>query len=347
MVLFDIQTSQKDAIANLARSYSLPVMNQVPIVTVRIEEINGKTAADLTKADSLSSAKPKNKKAKRENQNEPSQRAFSGELRVTFQDSLTDAETLVKGKWIGQVKAPENIVYVSLEENYANRIKVEVGDKITFNVQGTMIPTVVGSLREVNWSRMQTNFRVVFPKGVLEDAPQFNVLITKVPNSQVSAKFQGAVVRSFPNVSVIDLDLILKVLDELLTKIGFVIRFMAAFSMATGWIVLISAVITSKSQRLRESVLLRTLGASRKQILTITALEYLFLGALAAGAGMILALGGSWALAVFSFESTFTPPLLPIFILFISVVALVVFTGVFSSRKVLNQPPLEVLRKDS
>ena len=194
---------------------------------------------------------------------------------------------------------------------------------------------------------MQTNFRVVFPKGVLEDAPQFNVLITKVPNSQVSAKFQGAVVRSFPNVSVIDLDLILKVLDELLTKIGFVIRFMAAFSMATGWIVLISAVITSKSQRLRESVLLRTLGASRKQILTITALEYLFLGALAAGAGMILALGGSWALAVFSFESAFTPPLLPIFILFISVVALVVFTGVFSSRKVLNQPPLEVLRKDS
>lgn len=347
MVLFDIQTSQKDAIANLARSYSLPVMNQVPIVTVRIEEINGKTAADLTKADSLSSAKPKNKKAKRENQNEPSQRAFSGELRVTFQDSLTDAETLVKGKWIGQVKAPENIVYVSLEENYANRIKVEVGDKITFNVQGTMIPTVVGSLREVNWSRMQTNFRVVFPKGVLEDAPQFNVLITKVPNSQVSAKFQGAVVRSFPNVSVIDLDLILKVLDELLTKIGFVIRFMAAFSMATGWIVLISAVITSKSQRLRESVLLRTLGASRKQILTITALEYLFLGALAAGAGMILALGGSWALAVFSFESAFTPPLLPIFILFISVAALVVFTGVFSSRKVLNQPPLEVLRKDS
>jgi putative ABC transport system permease protein len=346
MVLFDIQSSQKDAIADLTRSYNLPVMNQVPIITVRIEEINGKTAIDLAKADSLASLK--NKKG-RENQaqNEPSQRAFRGELRVTFQDTLTDAETVVKGKFTGKVNSPNDVVYVSLEQSYANRIRVDIGDKITFNVQGVLISTVVGSIREVNWSRMQTNFRVVFPKGVLEDAPQFHVLMTNVPNSQTSAKYQGAVVRSFPNVSVIDLELILKVLEDLFSKISFVIRFMAAFSMATGWIVLISAVITSKSQRLKESVLLRTLGASRKQILTITALEYFFLGSLATGAGMILALGGSWALASFSFESSFTPPLLPIVILFTSVVSLVVITGVLSSRKVLNQPPLQVLRRDA
>lgn len=346
MVLFDIQSSQKDAIADLTRSYNLPVMNQVPIITVRIEEINGKTAIDLAKADSLASLK--NKKG-RENQaqNEPSQRAFRGELRVTFQDTLTDAETLVKGKFTGKVNSPNDVVYVSLEQSYADRIRVDVGDKITFNVQGVLIPTEVGSIREVNWSRMQTNFRAVFPKGVLEDAPQFHVLMTNVPNSQTSAKYQGAVVRSFPNVSVIDLELILKVLEDLFSKISFVIRFMAAFSMATGWIVLISAVITSKSQRLKESVLLRTLGASRKQILTITALEYFFLGSLATGAGMILALGGSWALASFSFESSFTPAPIPIIILFVSVVSLVVITGVLSSRKVLNQPPLQVLRRDS
>lgn len=346
MVLFDIQSSQKDAIADLTRSYNLPVMNQVPIITVRIEEINGKTAIDLAKADSLASLKDK-KGRENQAQNEPSQRAFRGELRVTFQDTLTDAETLVKGKFTGKVNSPNDVIYVSLEQSYADRIRVDVGDKITFNVQGVLIPTVVGSIREVNWSRMQTNFRAVFPKGVLEDAPQFHVLMTNVPNSQTSAKYQGAVVRSFPNVSVIDLELILKVLEDLFSKISFVIRFMAAFSMATGWIVLISAVITSKSQRLKESVLLRTLGASRKQILTITALEYFFLGSLATGAGMILALGGSWALASFSFESSFTPAPLPILMLFVSVVSLVVITGVLSSRKVLNQPPLQVLRRDS
>jgi putative ABC transport system permease protein len=343
MVLFDIQTNQKDALADLTRDFQLPVMNQVPIVTVRIEEINGKTASDLAKADSLVSSKNKENK---EGQEEPSQRAFRGELRVTFQDTLTDAETVVKGKFTGKVNGPNDVIYVSLEERYAKQIRVDIGDKITFNVQGVLIPTVVGSLREVNWSRMQTNFRAVFPKGVLEDAPQFHVLMTKVPNSQVSAKYQGAVVRSFPNVSVIDLELILKVLEDLFSKISFVIRFMAAFSMATGWIVLVSAVITSKSQRLKESVLLRTLGASRKQILTITALEYFFLGSLATGAGMILALGGSWALASFSFESNFVPELLPIIILFVSVVSLVIITGVLSSMKVLNEPPLQVLRRD-
>jgi putative ABC transport system permease protein len=339
MVLFDIQSDQKEAVAQLVKSYKLPVMNQVPIITVRIEEINGKTAAALAKADSA--ANPNSK------QQEPSQRAFRGELRVTFQDSLTSAEKIAAGKWSGQVQAPDSIVYVSLEENYAKRIHVDVGDKILFNVQGMLIPTVVGSLREVNWSRMQTNFRVVFPKGVLEDAPKFYVLMTRVPSGKVSAAFQGAAVRAFPNVSLIDLGLVLSVLDELLSKIGFVIRFMAAFSMVTGWIVLLSAVLTSKGQRLRESVLLRTLGASRKQILTITALEYFFLAVLAVAAGLILALGGSWALAKFSFAASFTPPLWPIIAFFAAISLLVVVTGVWSSRSVLNHPPLEVLRKDT
>lgn len=194
---------------------------------------------------------------------------------------------------------------------------------------------------------MQTNFRVVFPRGVLEDAPQFHVLMTRVPSGKASAAFQTSVIQRFPNVSVIDLGLILQVLDELLGKIGFVIRFMALFSMATGWIVLLSAVLTSKAQRLRESVLLRTLGASRKQILSITAIEYLFLGAVAAAAGMILALSGSWALAKYSFSTSFTPAILPVIAFFVAITIMVIITGVWSSRKVLNQPPLEVLRKDT
>jgi putative ABC transport system permease protein len=335
MVLFDIQSSQKKALAQLTRDYKLPVMNQVPIITVRIVEINGETAADLTTADSVNTSK--------QDTLAPSQRAFRGELRVTFQDTLTEAEKIVRGTWTGNVNYPDEPVYISLEENYARRINVNIGDSITFNVQGVLVPTIVGSLRTVNWSRMQTNFRVVFPTGVLEDAPQFHVLMTRVPSSEASASFQAAVVRGFPNVSVIDLELVLKVLDSVLSKIGFVIRFMAAFSMATGWIVLISAVLTSKSQRLQESVLLRTLGASRKQILTITALEYLFLGALASGAGMILALAASWALAGYSFETSFSPPLWPIAILFVIICLLVVITGVFSSKKIFTHPPLEVL----
>ena len=324
MVLFDIQNTQKNALNTLTKSYKLPLMNQVPVITMRIEEINGKTLANDTS----------------------NARAFRGEIRATYQDTLTAAEKITAGVWTGKVESTTAPVYISLDQGYAKRINVKLKDKIVFNVQGMLIPTVVGSFREINWSRMQTNFRVVFPAGVLESAPQFHVLMTRIPSKEVSAKYQGDVVRNFPNVSVIDLALVLQLLDELLGKIGFVIRFMAGFSMATGWIVLLSAVLTSKNQRIKESILLRTLGASRKQILIINAIEYFFLGFFAAGAGLILALSSSWLLAKFSFEASFTPPLIPILLLFSIVVVVVVITGVLSMRSVLDQPPLKILRNE-
>jgi putative ABC transport system permease protein len=233
-----------------------------------------------------------------------------------------------------------------MEDRYAKRIHVNLGDHIIFNVQGTLIPTVVGSLRQVDWQRVQTNFRVVFPTGVLEEAPQFHVLVTRVPSPEVSARFQQAVVKKYPNVSVIDLNLILTVLDEVLDKIGFVIRFMAGFSIITGLIVLIASVLISKFQRIQESILLRTLGASRKQILFITALEYFFLGALAAATGILLSMAASWALAKYSFKAPFTPQVLPIFVLFAAIALLTVIIGLLNSRSILNKPPLEVLRKE-
>ena len=324
MVMFDIQNTQKEGLDSLTKAFKLPLMNQVPVITMRIEEINGKKASADTN----------------------NRRAYRNEIRATYQDTLTAAEKITAGKWTGKIK-PNETVYISLDQRYAQQIHVELNDKILFNVQGMMISTVVGSLREVNWSRMQTNFRVVFPTGVLEEAPQFHVLMTRVPSGEVSARFQGEVVQKFPNVSVIDLDLVLKLLDELLSKIGFVIQFMAGFSMVTGWIVLISSVLTSKNQRIKESILLRTMGASRKQILAINAIEYFFLGAFAAGAGLILAIGGSWALAKFTFDAAFVPPFVPTLLLFGFIVLLVVITGVLSTRSILNQPPLKILRTES
>nr|WP_066829939.1 ABC transporter permease [Rufibacter ruber] len=331
MVLFDIQPAQREAVTRLTRAQGLPVIQQVPIVTMRVEEINGLTAEKVLADTTL----------------EVSIRAFQREMRVTFRDSLTSSEKITQGTWRGKVAAPDDTVFVSLDQSYAERLKVEVGDTIIFNVQGALIPTVVGSLRKVDWNRIQTNFLVVFPTGVLEEAPQFHVLITRVPTAQASAAFQQKVVRQFPNISIIDLELILSVIDELLEKIGFVIRFMGAFSIMTGVVVLISSVLISKYQRMRESVLLRTMGASRKQIYAITALEYFFLGALAAGTGIVLSLAGSWALARFSFETEFSPQLLPVLVLFGLISTLTVVIGLFNSRGVVNRSPLEVLRAEA
>jgi putative ABC transport system permease protein len=329
MVLFDIQSDQKAAVSNLTKSMNLPVLQEVPIVNMRMTEIKGRTAADYKK-DSVAWG---------------AMRGLEREYRVTYRDSLSDSEEIIEGKWIGRAE-PGKPVYVSIEDGYARRIGVKVGDELKFNVQGAPLKALVGSTRKVDWNRIQTNFILIFPAGVLEDAPQFHVLLTQVPSNEISAKYQQAVVRTFPNISMIDLGLVLSVLDEILDKMGFVIRFMAAFSIITGLIVLISSVLISKYQRIRESVLLRTIGASRKQILVITALEYFFLGALAAGAGIILSLIASWALARFTFETSFTPDILPVVLLFLIITSLTVLIGLFNSRGILNRPPLEVLRSD-
>jgi len=329
IVLFDIQTSQKQGVANLAKQYNLPVKEFIPIVNMHIEAVNGITVSQIVKDTTIKF----------------SRRLFNREYRVTYRDSLTSSEKITAGKWTGAADSG-HIPFISMEQNYAKRNNVNIGDTITFNVQGALMQTILGSLREVNWKGIQTNFLIVFPKGLLEAAPQFHVLLTKVPSQEVSAHFQQAMVKQYPNVSIIDLGLVLHVLDDLMSKISFVIRFMAGFSIITGIVVLISSVLISKYQRLQESVLLRTLGASRKQIFAITALEYFFLGALAAFTGILLALGASWALAHYTFDTPFHPQLLPVLILFVLVCLLTVLTGLANSRGLLNRSPLEVLRKD-
>jgi len=330
MVLFDIQSSQKEAVAELTKVHGLPVMQQVPIVTMRIEEIRGVTAS----------------KAKKDTTLNVSVKAFNSEIRSTFRDSLTSTEKIVDGEWVGKGAAGDNKVYVSLEKRYAERLRVDIGDEMTFNVQGALLPVVVGSFREVDWNNIQTNFRVVFPSGVLENAPQFHVLLTRLESPQRAAEFQQAVVLNFPNISIIDLNLVLSVLDDLMTKLGFVIRFMAGFSIVTGIIVLISSVLISRYQRMRENVLLRTLGASTKQVLTITALEYFFLGALAGITGILLSFMVGWGLARYNFKTAFSPELLPSLLLLLSVCIITVVVGLLNSKSSLDAPPLEILRKE-
>lgn len=330
MVVFDIQTNQMEHINKLTRAQGLPILDEVPIVTVQLEAINGYTLADVQADSTL----------------DVSRRALGGELRVTYRQTLSDSEKVTSGQWIGEVVEGE-LPRVSLEEGYAGRIRIGIGDTLRFNVQGVRIPAVVGSLREVDWNRVQTNFRLVFPMGVIDQAPQFYVMMTRVPDDAVSARFQQALVSQFPNVSVIDLGLILSVLDEILDKIGFVIRFMGSFSILTGFVVLIGSVMISKYQRIRESVLLRTMGASRRQVFAITALEYFFLGLIGSLTGILLAVLGAWALARYIFSISFEPDLLNLLYVFGSVIGLTVMIGLANSRGITTQPPLAVLRKES
>lgn len=329
MVLFDIQASQREGVMALARAQGLPATNTVPIVNMRLEAVN-----DIT-----------SEKLKNDTTIKIHRWAFNREYRVTYRDSIINSEKITEGKWTGKATANQ-LPGISLEQRFAKNNEITIGDTMVFNVQGAMMPCLVTSLREVDWNRVQTNFLVVFPQGVLEKAPQFHVLMTHVPSVEVSARFQSAMVKQYPNVSIIDLGLILAILDEIMDKIGFVIRFMAGFSMITGVVVLIASVLISKYQRVQESVLLRTLGSSRRQIFIITALEYFFLGSLAAITGIVLAMLSSWGLAHYIFETSFSPQALPVIIVFIAVTMLTVAIGLANSRFIVSRPPLEILRQE-
>lgn len=329
LILLDVQTEQREAAAKSIVEAGLPVLNDIPIISMRMQQIKDSTVREII-ADSTSAI---------------NSWILSHEFRVTYRDSLIASETTVEGEW--PQKSPRgDIIPVSLADNVARDARVGLGDRIIFNVQGVLLQTEVAHIRTVDWARMQLNFNIVFPSGVLEDAPQFYVLTTNVPEVSASARLQQALIRQFPTVSIIDLRQVLTVIEDILDKIAWVINFMAFFSIFTGIIVLIGSVRTSKYQRIRESVLLRTLGAKSQQILRITALEYLYLGILGSGIGIGLSFLGSFLLARFVFETVFIPSWVPFLVVLPGLTLLVLSIGLFNSRTVLKSPPLEVLRKE-
>lgn len=330
IILLDVQTEQRIPLQNVILEQDLPVINDIPIVTMRVQSLKGRPVNEI-REDSTSNI---------------NRWILQHEFRVTYRDSLIASENLEEGKLIPewQDNAP---VPISISRNFADDANVEVGDEVTFNVQGVLLKTVIGSIRSVDWSRMQMNFSIVFPTGVLEKAPQFRVLTTNVENEEVSARLQQAVVKSFPNISVIDLRQVLSVVEDILNKIAWLINFMAFLSILTGVIVLLGAIRTSKFQRIRESVLLRTIGAKSSQIVKILCLEYLYLGAIGSLSGILLSLLSSQLLAWLVFDSAFVPSAFPFLVLFPGICLLVMMIGLGNNLDVIKSPPLEVLRKEA
>ncbi|HEY5037188.1 MAG TPA: FtsX-like permease family protein, partial [Chthoniobacterales bacterium] len=329
--LFDIQPDQTKAVAALVRQEGLPVIQQAPVVTMRLIEVKGRKSSDLLQDPHETAPKWE----------------LEREYRSTYRPDLSETEKITAGKWIGHVDYhPSDEVPISVEQDIAKDLGLTIGSALVFDVQGVPIKARVASLREVDWKRFQTNFFVVFPTGVLEKAPTFNVLVSRVPTPAASARLQNAVVAEFPNVSAIDLTSVIQTVDAILSKVALVIRIMSLFVVGTGLIVLASTIWSGRYQRLKESVLLRTLGASRRQIWEILGAEYLFLGLLASATGILLALAASWALAVFVFKLDYAPSFWPVALAALVVSSLTLLIGLLTSYGIGSTPPLAILRAE-
>ncbi|MGK0414836.1 MAG: putative ABC transport system permease protein [Polaribacter sp.] len=330
IILMDVQSAQKEAVVNTILPKGLEVIDNIPIVTMRMHRIKDKLVNDIRK-DSASTM---------------NRWILNHEFRTTYRDELLESEEILEGTWVQKVN-PNEPILISIADNIARDADLKVGDEVVLNVQGVLMETKIGSIRKVNWGNMQLNFSIVFPVGVLENAPQFNVLTTYVPNEASSADLQRDLVKKFPNISILDLRQIFTIVEDILDKISWIINFMAFFSILTGIIVLIGSVRNSKYQRIKESVLLRTLGAKSKQILQITALEYVYLGMLGSLVGILLSLISSQLLATLLFKEPFLPSAIPFLVFLPGITILVLFIGLSNIRGVLKSPPLEVLRKEN
>lgn len=331
LVLFDVQNDQREDIAALFQSFAISRFEEVPIVTTRLTAIKGRSVENI-RSD--------------KKQVIPAW-AMRREYRSTYRDRLWESEKLVSGKWQGRATMEQQPIPISIEKGIAETLKAGLGDHLQFELQGVPLDTQIASIREVDWQRIQPNFFVVFPAGVLEQAPQFHAIVTRADSKELSAKIQRAVVERFPNVSVIDLALVLDTLESILSRVTSAIRFVALFTVLTGIAVLISAILSRRSQRLRESILLKTLGAPRRQIATVIVAEYLSLSLIACLAGALLATVATWGLSYFFFGTVSVVAALPMATIAACATAITVTLGVLGCWGIFKGPALEALRAES
>src|SRR5579883_735791 len=354
VLFFDVQDDQAPGLDSTIRAAGYRIVERTPIVTMRIAAINGAPVAHAAVAGDTTESEDGDRSAddrRRRPAAGPGQQphraqwALRREYRSTFRDTLVGSERVVAGHWTGR-RAGAEMPGISLEDGVASELGVGVGDRITWDVQGVPIETRITSLRDVDWARFEPNFFAVFPAGALESAPKQYVFLTIVPTATATAALQREVVGRYPNVSTIDLSLIRETVKAILHRVIVAIRFLALFGLVMGIPVLVSAVAASRRERVREGVLLKTLGATRAQVGRIMVFEYAALGLLGSLAGIVLSFGGAWALVHFVFAAPFAPALLPTVGIAAVSAGLTIAIGAAGSRDVFAETPLVMLRAE-
>lgn len=329
LVFLDIQNDQRDAAIGVLNQYGLPVIQDVPIVTMRLSTINGKTTSALKEDSTFKGEKW----------------ALNREYRSSYRDSLSNGEILTEGDWVSNWDFTNQPVPVSAELGVMESLDISIGDTLVWDVQGVPLASVVSSSREVDWQQISPNFFMIFPKGVLDGAPQIRVMVSKADDAKMRADVQTAMVQAVPNASTLDVTAILSEVRSLLNKLSAILQVMGALSILVGLIVLAGSIRSTQQMRMAESLLLRTLGAESATIKKIISTEYAALASLSVLAGLVLALGSSFAINLWFFEINAFTGWSPLIYGGLFIILGVVSLGYLGTLKLLKVPPLTMLRK--
>jgi len=267
---------------------------------------------------------------------------YTREYALTWSAEPPPGNVVTRGRWWGPEPGSPRI---SVEEAMAKQLGVDIGGRLTFDVQGVSIEAEVASLRKVDWQTLGTNFFVVFSPGALDGAP-----VTFVATARTAPAAEGAVAdavaAAFPNVTAIPVRDVLERVGAVLGDIAVAIRVMALFTVATGVVVMAGALTATRYQRLYESVVLRTLGATRGAVARAFAVEYGCLGAAAGLGGTALAAALAWIVLHFVLDTPWRWQPLALLAGVLASVVLAVAVGFLATWRVLGEKPLPVLRRE-
>jgi len=263
---------------------------------------------------------------------------------LTTLDHLPEGETLTAGRWWD--KPPTSgLPYLSVEERSAQGLGIRLGSEVTFTINDRTLRARVENLRSGDRPGPEGAFQMVLSPGALDAFPLSYAATAKVAPEQVGALTRLSA-EKFPSVSVIDIGVIMATVQDILNRVGLVIRFLASFSIIAGLIILAGSIAATKYRRLRETAMLKVLGATRPMVATIFAVEYGVVGLVAGAIGSVAASFAASALLRWVLQSGFFFRLTPLVVGLVGTTVLTVATGFAASLDLLNRKPLAVLRDE-
>ncbi|MGE0129798.1 MAG: ABC transporter permease [Blastocatellales bacterium] len=333
MYLIEIQPDQRAGVEEIAAKYMGSKPQIIPTISARIAKISRGEA-------NLDSVRPGENRGGRVGM-------MGREYIVTYRSHVEDSEKVIAGKFWDSALPAGSEPEVSIEELLHRELGLNVGDTMTFNVQGRQITARVANIREVDWRNARTGFLVVFRPGPLDKAPAKFISAIKGPaDTTQRAQMQRDLVDKYPNVSVVDVRDIIEIARGIVQNVSLAVSFVGGFVFLSGLLILIGSIAMTKFHRLYESAILKTLGAKRKLIIATLLVEYGALGLLAGLLGSSAAIALTWAVSKHALKLNwhFIPS---VNLLGVAVAAvLVVVVGVLSSWDVMIKKPLGILRAE-
>ena len=325
LFFIDIQASQIKEFEKLVEEKVGQKAETIPTVRARISHINGK-AIDYQQ------------RAVRQQQGQ-----IGREFAVTYRDDLDKNETIIDGEWWQGESS--DVPQVSIEEEMAKRLKVGAGDSITFDISGRKLTAQIANVRQLDLRNTRTVFIFVFRPGALEKAPQsFAANVLKRLPANERQRLQRDIVDQFPNVQIFDVANIVAAVQKLVSNFVLAISFVGSFVILSGILILIGSIGLTKSQRVYENAILKTLGAKRLTLTAILFAEYGILGIMAGIIGTVFATALSYAVSIYVLEIEWIfDPASTIYGILITAV-LVMLVGTIASFDVLFRKPLKTLR---